>query len=101
ERWTPAKILMVIRNLSQRRRPLRKKELEERFGNLVSAARRIFGSWSKAILASGVDPAKLRRVAPWTRERVLETLLTRALGNQPAAARRMAPPPLREAGPRS
>ena len=33
ERWPPAKILMVIRNLSQRRRPLRKKELEERFGS--------------------------------------------------------------------
>ncbi len=98
ERWPPAKILMVIRNLSQRRRPLRKKELEERFGNLVSAARRIFGSWSKAILASGVDPAKLRRVAPWTRERVLETLLTRALRNQPVSARLMEPRSIVEAG---
>ena len=98
ERWPPAKILMVIRNLSRRRRPLRKKELEERFGNLVSAARRIFGSWSKAILASGVDPAKLRRVVPWTRERVLETLLTRALRNQPVSARLMEPRSIVEAG---
>jgi hypothetical protein len=98
ERWPPAKILMVIRNLSRRRRPLRKRELEERFGNLVSAARRIFGSWSKAILASGVDPAKLRRVAPWTRERVLETLLTRALRNQPVSARLMEPRSIVEAG---
>ena len=98
ERWPPAKILMVIRNLSQRRRPLRKKELEERFGSMVSAARRIFGSWSKAILASGVDPAKLRRVVPWTRERVLETLLTRALRNQPVSARLMEPRSIVEAG---
>ena len=98
ERWPPAKILMVIRNLSRRRRPLRKKELEERFGSLVSAARRIFGSWSKAILASGVDPAKLRRVVPWTRERVLETLLTRALRNQPVSARLMEPRSIVEAG---
>ncbi|MBN9519277.1 hypothetical protein J0H58_12265 [bacterium] len=98
ERWPPAKILMVIRNLSRRRKPLRKRELEERFGNLVSAARRIFGSWSKAILASGVDPAKLRRVAPWTRERVLETLLTRALRNQPVSARLMEPRSIVEAG---
>jgi hypothetical protein len=98
ERWPPAKTLMVIRNLSQRRRPLRKKELEERFGGLVSAARRIFGSWSKAILASGVDPAKLRRVVPWTRERVLETLLTRALRNQPVSARLMEPRSIVEAG---
>ena len=63
ERWTPAKILMVIRNLSQRRRPLRKKELEERFGNLVSAARR-FSDRGRRRFASGVDPAKLRRVVP-------------------------------------
>ena len=89
---------MVIRNLSQRRRPLRKKELEERFGSMVSAARRIFGSWSKAILASGVDPAKLRRIVPWTRERVLETLLTRALRNQPVSARLMEPRSIVEAG---
>jgi hypothetical protein len=98
ETWPPAKILIVIRNLSQRRRPLRKKELEERFGSMVSAARRIFGSWSKAILASGVDPAKLRRVVPWTRERVLETLLTRALRSQPVSARLMEPRSVVEAG---
>jgi hypothetical protein len=98
ERWPPAKILLVIRNLSLRRRPLRKKELEERFGSMVSAARRVFGSWSRAILASGVDPARLRRVVPWTRERVLETLLTRALRNQPVSARLMEPRSVVEAG---
>src|SRR5947199_3135063 len=98
EKWPPARILMVIRNLSRRRRPLRKKELEERFGSMVSAARRIFGSWSRAILASGVDPAKLRRVVPCTRERVLETLLTRALRNQPVSARLMEPRSIVEAG---
>lgn len=98
ERWSPAKILTVIRHLSQRRRPLRKKELQERFGGVVSAARRVFGSWSRAILASGVDPAKLRRVVPWTRESVLETLLTRALRNQPVSARLMEPRSVVEAG---
>jgi len=98
ERWPPAKILLVIRNLSRRRRPLRKKEIEERFGSMVSAARRIFGSWSKAILASGVDPARLRRAVPWTRERVLETLLTRTLRNQPVSARQMEPRSIVEAG---
>lgn len=98
DKWRPAKILLVIRKLSQRRRPLRKKELEERFGNLVSAARRIFGSWSKAILASGVDPVRLQRITPWTRERVLEVLLTRALRNEPIAARAMEPRSIVDAG---
>lgn len=98
DKWTPAKILLVIRKLSQRRRPLRKKELEERFGSMVSAARRFFGSWPKAILASGVDPVKLQRIVPWTRERVLEVVLTRTLRNQPVAARSMEPHSIVEAG---
>ena len=95
----PRKSLLVIRNLSRRRRPLRKSELEERFGSTwFRPPVGSFGSWSKAILAAGVDPAKLRRVAPWTRERVLETLLTRALKNQPMSARQMEPRSIVEAG---
>ena len=98
DKCPPAKILLVIRKLSQRRRPLRKRELEERYGSMLSAARRIYGSWSKAVLASGVDPAKMQRIVLWTRERVLEVLLTRALRNQSVAARKMEPRSIVEAG---
>ncbi|MGD0091465.1 MAG: hypothetical protein ABSE73_16220 [Planctomycetota bacterium] len=98
KKWPPAKILMIIRNLSRRHRPLTTTQLERRYGNMLSAARRLFGSWSKAVLAAGVDPMKLQRVVPWTRERVIEAILTRALRNESLAARVTRPRSLVDAG---
>jgi hypothetical protein len=72
--------------------------MEQRYHNVVTAARRHFGSWSKATLAAGVDPSKLRRVVPWTPERVVEGILTRALRNESLAARLVQPRSLTEAG---
>jgi hypothetical protein len=98
EKWPPARILTIIRNLERRHRPLNLKQLEHRYGSMLSAARRLFGSWSKAVLAAGVDPTKLQRVVPWTRERVIEGILTRALRDESLAARSMQPRSLVEAG---
>lgn len=100
ERWSPAKILAKIRLLSRRRRPLTTDEVERRYHNLVSAARRHFGSWSKAVLAAGVDPIKLQRVVPWTRERVVEAILTRALRGESLVARLVEPRSLIDAAQR-
>ena len=100
ERWTPAKIVAKIRSIARRRRPLTTDQVERRYRNLVSAARRHFGSWSKAVLAAGVDPTKLQRVVPWNRERVIEAILTRALRNEPLVARLVEPRSLVEAGQR-
>jgi hypothetical protein len=98
EKWPPARILTIIRNLERRHRPLNLNQLEHRYGSMVSAARRLFGSWSKAVLAAGVDPTKLQRVVPWTRERVIEGILTRALRDESLAARSTRPRSLVEAG---
>lgn len=98
ERWSPAKILAKIRLISRRNRPLSVMEMDQRYGNVVSAARRHFGSWSKAVQAAGVDPTKLKRVVPWNRERVLEAILTRALRSEPLVARLVDPRSLVEAG---
>jgi hypothetical protein len=98
EKWPPAKILMIIRNLSRRRRPLNGTQLERRYGSMLTAARRLFGSWSKAVVAAGVDPTRLQRVVPWTRERVIEAILTRALRNESLTARSTQPRSLVEAG---
>jgi hypothetical protein len=100
ERWSPAKILAKIRQISRRRRPLTTDQIDQRYHNLVSAARRHFGSWSKAVLAAGVDPTKLQRVVPWTRERVIEAILTRALRGEPLVARLIEPRSLVESGQR-
>jgi len=44
ERWSPPRILVMIRHLSRRNRPLTTDQIELRYDNLVSAARRHFGS---------------------------------------------------------
>ncbi len=100
ERWSPAKILAKIRLISRRRRPLTSDQIERRYHNLVSAARRHFGSWSKAVVAAGVDPTKLQRVVPWSRERVIEAILTRTLRSEPLVARLVEPRSLVDAGQR-
>lgn len=100
DRWTPARIVGIIRTLSRRDQPLRSAELKQRYGHLVAASRRVFGSWSGAIIAAGVDPVKLRRVAPWSPERVVEAILQRALEGAPLGSRSVIPRSLAEAGAR-
>lgn len=82
-RWTPDRILSTIRILSRRRRPLTNAQLLKRYGAMMAAARRFYGSWTKAVIAAGVDPMTMRKVPPWTRDRILEAILTRALNNHP------------------
>ena len=100
ERWSPTKILVVIRQLARRKRPLTCKQMERRYRNIVTAARRHFGSWNKAVLSAGVDPSKLQRVPPWKPERILEAILTRALRNESLAAQQVEPRSLIAAGKR-
>src|SRR3954467_13833616 len=40
ERWSPAKILVMIRHLARRDLPLTTKQMEQRYHNVVTAARR-------------------------------------------------------------
>jgi DNA-binding protein H-NS len=91
KRWSPAKILVAIRHLARRQRPLTALQMERHHHNIVTAARRHFGSWNKAVLAAGVDPSKLRRVLPWKPERIIEAILTRALRNDSLSARQVEP----------
>jgi hypothetical protein len=97
-RWSTQRILLIIRALSRRERPLRPGELKQRYRHLMNAARRRFGSWPKAVIAAGIDPQKMRRVAPWTRERVIEAILKRALNNESLSKRLVEPRSLADAG---
>jgi hypothetical protein len=98
EKWPPAKILCLIRNLARRHHPLNVQQLEHLYGSMYRAARRLFGSWTKAVLAAGVDPTIFRRVVPWTRERVIEAILTRALKNESLVSHSTKPRSLVAAG---
>lgn len=100
DNWRPCRILAAIRSLSRRRRALRPAELDRRYAHLVNAARRHFGSWAMAAVAAGVDPAKLQRTPSWTRERIIEAILKRALNNEPLRSRAVRPRSLADAGTR-
>ena len=64
----------------------------------LRGARRCFGSWTKAVIAAGINPERLQRVPAWTKERVLESILLRALNNQPMGSRTVKPRNLADAG---
>jgi hypothetical protein len=98
--WTPARIRKMIRSLSRRKQPLSTRELTERYGNFVTAARRHFGSWSKAVIASGIDPHRMTRTPAWSKERVIESILMMALRNEPLQRRFVQPRAFAEAGTR-
>ncbi len=99
ERWSPGRILSIIRGLARRGRPLGVGELKSRYaGCLVPAARRCFGSWNRAVIAAGVNPLRLKRVPAWTQERVLEAILTRVLDGEPVESRTVQPGSLAAAG---
>lgn len=98
ERWSPARILVMIRHLARRKRPLSARQVDRQYHRLVTAARRHFGTWTKAMLAAGVDPTKLQKVINWNPERVVETILMRALRNESLVARLVEPHSLVEAG---
>lgn len=98
--WPPSRILASIRSLARRTRPLQPAEVKRRYEPLVTAARRHFGSWPKAVVAAGVDPEKLRRVARWTKQRIIEAILTRALRGKPLNSSAVRPKSLVEVGAR-
>lgn len=96
--WRPARILAEIRALARRRRPLRPNELKREHGTLMRAARRLYGSWSAAIIAAGADPIMLRAFPPWTKDRIIEAILTRALRNESLRSHSVRPKSLSSAG---
>ena len=98
--WPPSRVLASIRSLARRTRPLQPAEVKRRYEPLVTAARRHFGSWPKAIVAAGVDPEKLRRVVRWTKPRIIEAILTRALRGKRLNSSAVRPQSLVEAGAR-
>lgn len=96
-RWSPLRVLATIRALSRRRRPIPAAELQRRLEPVMDAARRIYGSWPKALMTAGVDPLTFRRILPWTKDRIIEAVLTRALNNEPLGSCTVRPRSLAEA----
>lgn len=90
-KWTPSRVLNAIRKLARRKHPVNIASANERYPGLVSAARRLFGSWKRALFAAGVDPTKFCCPASWTREQVIEGILIRRLRDEPLGYRTTEP----------
>jgi hypothetical protein len=95
--WPASKVLSKIRGLARRSHPMQPGELKRRHAQLVQAARRCFGTWSKAVVAAGVDPNKLKGILPWTKPRIIEAILLRALNGEPLGSQTVKPGSLSKA----
>ncbi len=62
-RWTPESILNEIRRMVEAAETLQPRQVAQGRGGLWSAARREFGSWARAVRASGVPYAHAERGA--------------------------------------
>jgi hypothetical protein len=99
--WPPSRVLKGIKSLARRKTPVTPRELRRQYRCLVAAAQRCFGSWPKAVVAAGIDPDRFRRAGTWTRERIVEAILKRALHGQPLNSHSIKPKSLVEAGARA
>ncbi len=96
--WPPSRVLAGIKALARRKRPVTPSELKRRYRCLVAAAQRCFGSWPKAVVAAGIDPVKFRRSGTWTKDRIVEAILKRALQGKALNSNAVNPKSLVEAG---
>lgn len=96
----PSKVLSKIRALAQRSQPVQPGEMKRRHSQLMQAARRCFGTWAKAVVAAGVDPNRLKGIVPWTKPRIVEAILLRALNGEPLGSQSVKPGSLSKAAAR-
>jgi hypothetical protein len=97
-RWPREKILARIVALSRQRQTMGPSELPRKHHALLKAAERRFGTWTKAVAAAGVKLTVQRRSTRWSRDTIMQAILTRALEGAPLAHRTVRPKSLREAG---
>lgn len=75
--WSRQSTIRRIRQLAQEGRALNSAAIQQSESDVMGAAVRHFGSWSKALVAAGFDPDRCRmQLPPWTRKR-----LTKAIGD--------------------
>jgi hypothetical protein len=65
--WDEDRILAELRHRSQADEPLNAGEVCRTNTALITAARRTYGSWDKALAAAGLDPGDIRKRAPGQR----------------------------------
>jgi len=65
--WDDDRILDMVRDYAREGKPLNAKNVEQEDITLITAARRRFDSWHKALIAAGLDYRTIVRRAPFKR----------------------------------
>lgn len=73
--WTKETIVLAIRMEAEAGGEMSYSRVEKRVPALLRAAQRVFGHWSAAVEAAGLDYDSIRRYRKWTRESVIEKIL--------------------------
>ena len=94
-KWTEESILQAIKTRLLSSQHLNARTVEVDDSALIAAARRIYGSWSNALMAAGVDPTSVRASSKrrprgtWSREAVIQEIRRYAGNATPLHAHHM------------
>lgn len=72
--WSSGKIIEVLIGLKRRGAKLNAGAIRKRDSGLLQAAVSRWGSWSRALLAAGIDPGEARTLRRWTRSSVRDSI---------------------------
>jgi hypothetical protein len=72
--WTKPSVVQELQDLQKRGQDLSTMALLRHSASLYRAAGFYFGSYTKALHAVGIDPAKFRRFTTWSKPLIIETL---------------------------
>jgi len=77
--WTKERVIRRIRELERRGVVMNVKSVGRIDGGLAQAARRLWGSWDKALAVAGFDATNIRRQRPpWTRASLVRAIQAHA-----------------------
>lgn len=72
--WTREAVISAIQVEFASGRPLNYSNTEKRIPSLLRAAERVFGSWSKAVEAAGINYEDVCLYRTWSREKIIERI---------------------------
>jgi len=77
QKWSKNKIIMEIQKLAENGKDLNLTSVGKNYKQLYSAARKpkYFGSWDKALIASGINPSEVRIYCKWNRKKIIEEII--------------------------
>lgn len=72
--WTQDRVREEIATRAAAGEPMNSTAVRTSRPQLILAARKLFGSWDRALEAAGLEPARVRARAVWTPEMILESI---------------------------